>query len=160
MQNYFMIKIGILEIDFIKSIIIKPLKMKKNKFHFTFCRITILSLTLFISSCQIDDVDKSLFLGKYTVVQKCGNDTQTFVAEITDAPFSERSVFIENFPFDDQRRAIANIEGDQLVFPKQNDEYPFDGKGEISNNIIEIEFEWFSLATMVTTNCTATFTRN
>ena len=133
--------------------------MKKSQHAARYLLILLLGIFISFTTCKKEEIDKSLFVGEYTVVEKCGIDTETYTATISDATFSPDGVAIGAFPFGFSSSAFASVKGDKITIPRQhNDNAAFSGEGTVSGNILTINFTVVDGADLV--DCVATFTKN
>ncbi len=133
--------------------------MKKNILNLSLYTL-LLTITILIAfaGCDTDEaLNKTDFIGSYSVTEVCNGNNAGYTLTIADVEGSDNAVTITNL-WDWEETINATISDNVITFPAQlADEITFAGSGELTGTTLVINYT--AVDNIDTENCVATATR-
>ena len=122
-----------------------------------------LSLILFavmatLTGCDDDEdsIDRSQFVGTYSVAENCDGQTDAYTMTVSTSSSDDNGILIDNL-FDVGGEITATVSGSNITIPQQTvDGVAYNGSGSISGNVLTINF---NVEFLFSFSCTATATK-
>lgn len=133
--------------------------MKKNILNLSLFAI-FLSITILVAfaGCNDDEeVNKTDFIGSYSVTEICNGNSAGYTLIIADVEGSDNAVTVTNL-WEWEETINATISDNRITIPAQlADEITFTGSGELTGSTLVINYT--AVDNLDTENCVATATR-